>query len=119
MAEIEHSVNFGFASLLSATISMYYENFELTAWQLLLVFWAICLLSMAICAFGNTWLPHVDSKSMSPALLTIDSLTTQSFLCRLDGLVDHRDLDCAFGESGCWSPLGELCFVELRYFVLR
>lgn len=56
------SVNFGFASLLSATISMYHPDFVMNAWQLLLVFWAVCLLSLFICAFCNRWLPHVDSK---------------------------------------------------------
>lgn len=34
----------------------------MSAWQLLLVFWAVCLLSMFICTFCNQWLPHVDSE---------------------------------------------------------
>lgn len=55
------SVNFGFASLLSATISMYHPDFLMSAWQLLLVFYAVCLLSFVICAFCNRWLPYVDT----------------------------------------------------------
>ncbi|KAI7208238.1 putative amino acid permease [Hortaea werneckii] len=56
------SVNFGFAGLLSGTIAMYYGDFTLNAWQLLLIFWALCVLSMLICTFGNRWLPLVDSE---------------------------------------------------------
>lgn len=41
---------------------MYYDDFVMNAWQLLLVFWAVCLLSLVICAFGNRWLPYVDSE---------------------------------------------------------
>ncbi|KXL49374.1 hypothetical protein M433DRAFT_145043 [Acidomyces richmondensis BFW] len=55
------SVNFGFASLLSATISMYHPDFVLNSWQLLLVFWAVCLGTFVICAFCNRFLPLVDT----------------------------------------------------------
>ncbi|KAG0646589.1 putative amino-acid permease [Hyphodiscus hymeniophilus] len=55
------SVNFGFASLISATIAMYHPDFLLNDWQLLLVFYAVCLASFVICAFGNKILPMVDT----------------------------------------------------------
>ncbi|KAL1967540.1 hypothetical protein VTN77DRAFT_3055 [Rasamsonia byssochlamydoides] len=54
------SVNFGFASLLSGTISMYHPAWSANAWQLLLIFYAVCLASLLICAFGNRFLPMVD-----------------------------------------------------------
>ncbi|CRG85625.1 Amino-acid permease BAT1 homolog [Talaromyces islandicus] len=54
------SVNFGFASLLSGTISMYHPDWTANAWQLLLIFYAICLTSLVICTFGNRFLPMVD-----------------------------------------------------------
>lgn len=54
------SVNFGFASLISACVSMYHPDFTMEAWQLLLVFYAICLGSFLICTFCNAWLPMVD-----------------------------------------------------------
>ncbi|QDS76403.1 hypothetical protein FKW77_003911 [Venturia effusa] len=54
------SVNFGFASLISATVSMYHPDFAPPAWQLLLIFYAICLMTMVICIFGNKYLPTVD-----------------------------------------------------------
>lgn len=54
------SVNFGFASLLSATISMYHPDWSANSWQLLLIFYAVCLGSFCICAFGNRYLPQVD-----------------------------------------------------------
>ncbi|TID13758.1 amino acid transporter [Venturia nashicola] len=54
------SVNFGFASLISATVSMYHPDFAPPAWQLLLIFYAICLMTMIICIFGNKYLPTVD-----------------------------------------------------------
>lgn len=55
------SVNFGFASLLAGTIAMYHPDFVLTAWQLLLIFYAVCIGTMLICIFLNPWLPHVDT----------------------------------------------------------
>ncbi|KAK6581746.1 hypothetical protein PZA11_005443 [Diplocarpon coronariae] len=55
------SVNFGFASLVVATVSMYHPDFVATAWQLLLIFFAICLATLAICTFGNKYLPMVDT----------------------------------------------------------
>jgi len=55
------SVNFGFASLIAATINMFHPDFVLTNWQLLLIFYAICLGSFVICALGNRFLPVVDT----------------------------------------------------------
>ncbi|TVY75794.1 putative amino-acid permease [Lachnellula suecica] len=55
------SVNFGFASLISATIAMYHPDFVANSWQLLLIFYAICLITFVICAFGNSFLPMVDT----------------------------------------------------------
>jgi len=55
------SVNFGMASLLSGTISMYHPDFVLDDWQLLLVFYAVCLVTFVICTFCNAWLPMVDT----------------------------------------------------------
>jgi amino acid transporter len=55
------SVNFGFASLIAATVSMYHPDFAPTSWQLLLIFYAICLITLVICTFGNTFLPMVDT----------------------------------------------------------
>ncbi|GME43512.1 putative amino acid protein [Neofusicoccum parvum] len=55
------SVNFGFASLIAATVSMYHDDFVATDWQLLLIFYAICIITFFICAFGNKFLPLVDT----------------------------------------------------------
>ncbi|KAM3078029.1 hypothetical protein ACMFMG_002672 [Clarireedia jacksonii] len=55
------SVNFGFASLISATVAMYHPDFVASDWQLLLIFYAICLVTFIICTFGNRFLPMVDT----------------------------------------------------------
>ncbi|KAF8853432.1 putative amino acid permease [Acephala macrosclerotiorum] len=55
------SVNFGFASLISATVSMYHPDWAANDWQLLLIFYLICLCTFVICAFGNKFLPMVDT----------------------------------------------------------
>ncbi|KAE8449597.1 hypothetical protein EG329_007927 [Mollisiaceae sp. DMI_Dod_QoI] len=55
------SVNFGFASLISATVSMYHPDWAASDWQLLLIFYAICLGTFVICALGNKFLPMVDT----------------------------------------------------------
>ncbi|KAI0384834.1 amino acid transporter [Hypomontagnella monticulosa] len=55
------SVNFGFASMLAAAISLYEPDFAVEAWQLLLIFYAVCLLTFFLVAFGNKLLPLVDT----------------------------------------------------------
>lgn len=65
------SVNFGFASLIAACIAMYHPEFVIEAWQLLLIFYAICLLTFLICAFGNRILPAVDTACAVFTAITI------------------------------------------------
>ncbi|KAL9006052.1 MAG: hypothetical protein Q9188_001179 [Gyalolechia gomerana] len=54
------SVNFGLASLITATAAIYHPHFEAEPWQLLLIFYAILLASFIICTLGNRFLPMVD-----------------------------------------------------------
>lgn len=65
------SVNFGFASLVSATISMYHEDWSANSWQLLLIFYAVCLASFLICTFANRYLPQVDIACATWTAVTI------------------------------------------------
>lgn len=65
------SVNFGFASLIAGTVSMYHPDFTFTAWQLLLIFYACCIGAFIICAFGNKWLPMVDTAVAAWTALSI------------------------------------------------
>jgi amino acid transporter len=65
------SVNFGFASMISATVAMYHPDFAANDWQLLLIFYAICLITFFICAFGNTFLPMVDTVCAAWTALSI------------------------------------------------
>ncbi|KIM93416.1 hypothetical protein OIDMADRAFT_137916 [Oidiodendron maius Zn] len=65
------SVNFGFASLISATIAMYHPEFVANDWQLLLIFYAICLITFIICTFGNRFLPMVDTICAAWTALSI------------------------------------------------
>ncbi|KAH8682537.1 amino acid/polyamine transporter I [Xylariales sp. PMI_506] len=55
------SVNFGFASLVAACVALYQPEFEMLPWQLLLIFYAICVITFFIVAFGNKLLPMVDT----------------------------------------------------------
>lgn len=65
------SVNFGCASMIAATVSMYHEDFNPPAWQLLLIFYAVCLTTLAICTFGNRFLPMVDTVAAVWTLFSI------------------------------------------------
>ncbi|XXG97322.1 hypothetical protein Hte_003618 [Hypoxylon texense] len=55
------SVNFGFASMLAAAISLFEPDFAIEPWQLLLIFYALCVLTFFLVAFGNKLLPMVDT----------------------------------------------------------
>lgn len=55
------SVNFGFASLVAATVNLFQPDFTVEPWQLLLIFYALCFLTFFVVAFGNKILPLVDT----------------------------------------------------------
>lgn len=55
------SVNFGFASLIAGTVAMYHPDWTASSWQLLLIFYAILLIALVICTFGNRFLPMIDT----------------------------------------------------------
>lgn len=65
------SVNFGFASLIAGTVTMYHGDWEATAWQLLLIFYAICIGVFLIVAFGNRILPYIDTIASGWNAITI------------------------------------------------
>lgn len=65
------SVNFGLASMLSATISNYDSSWSANSWQLLLIFYAICLTSLIICIYANNYLPQVDTACAAWTALAI------------------------------------------------
>lgn len=65
------SVNFGFASLIAATISIYDPTWVASSWQLLLIFYAVCVVVLLICAFGDKVLPYVDTIAAFWNLLVI------------------------------------------------
>jgi hypothetical protein len=71
------SVNFGFASLIGGAVSMYHPDFVLSAWQLLLIFYAICLITFVICTFGNRFLPMVSFLSLPLISGTVDGYLVQ------------------------------------------
>ncbi|KAK4161048.1 putative amino acid permease [Cladorrhinum sp. PSN259] len=65
------SVNFGFASLIAACIALYHPDFVIESWQLLLIFYAVCLMTFVVCAFGNRFLPTVDTACAVFTLIAI------------------------------------------------
>ncbi|CAH0052222.1 unnamed protein product [Clonostachys solani] len=65
------SVNFGFASLLAGTITMYNPDWEATDWQLTLLFYALLFLSALVCVYANRWLALIDTISAGLIGLTI------------------------------------------------
>ncbi|KAJ5379404.1 Amino acid/polyamine transporter I [Penicillium cosmopolitanum] len=67
---ISLSVNFGIASLIVATVSIFYPDWTASSWQLLLIFYAICLVTFVICFFGDHLLPLIDTLSAACSVVT-------------------------------------------------
>lgn len=65
------SINFGFASLLAAAVNISYPELEWQPWQLVLIFYAMCLVTFFIVAFGNSFLPTVDTFCAAFTAITI------------------------------------------------
>ncbi|RAL09302.1 putative amino acid permease [Aspergillus homomorphus CBS 101889] len=65
------STNFGFASMASASVSMFHPSWNPRSWELLLMFYAVCIGTFLVCTFGNRFLPHIDSFCTACTALTI------------------------------------------------
>jgi amino acid transporter len=68
---ISLGVNFGFASILAATITMYKPEWEATNWQLTLIFWALLVVTFLVCAFADKWMPLIDTVVAVWTVMTI------------------------------------------------
>ncbi|KAJ6178097.1 hypothetical protein N7519_008558 [Penicillium mononematosum] len=71
---ISLSVNFGIASLIVATVSIFYPAWTASDWQLLLIFYAICLVVFMICFFADHLLPLIDTLSSAFSVVTCTTL---------------------------------------------
>lgn len=65
------SVNAGFANLIMASHALYHPGVIAEPWKVTLVFYAICLIAFVICAFGNKFLPMVDTVCAVWTVLSI------------------------------------------------
>ncbi len=65
------SVNFGFASLIAGCVALYHPDSVVTAWQLLLIFYAMCLITFVIVAFGNRILPWIDTVCVAFTIVAV------------------------------------------------
>ncbi|KAJ5377262.1 amino acid transporter [Penicillium cataractarum] len=76
------SVNFGFASLISAAISLYLPEWAAEPWQLLLILYGVCLATFLACSFGNRSLPIVDAVcavfTIATIMITLICLSTKA-----------------------------------------
>jgi amino acid transporter len=68
------SVNFGVASLLMGTVSIYDSSFTANQWQFLLIFFAVTMTTFFICAVGDRYLPVVDTMAAIWTLVTAVAL---------------------------------------------
>lgn len=93
------SVNFGFASLISALVTIYNPSFVMTPWQLLLVFYAICLGTLVICTFCNRWLPLVDTICAAFTAISIVVILISLSVVAADGRHSAADTLGAYDNT--------------------
>ena len=60
---ISLSVNFGMASFVAGTVTMYHPDWSASSWELLLIFYAFCTGTFLVCTFGHRLLPYVDTAA--------------------------------------------------------
>lgn len=65
------SVNFGMASLIAATVALFHPDYVMDPWQLLLIFYAVCLSTFLVAAFCNDFLPTIDTLCAVFTLVSI------------------------------------------------
>lgn len=96
------SVNFGFASLVAATVNLFQPDFVVEPWQLLLIFYGLCFLTFFVVAFGNKILPMVDT--ICAGFTAISILVTLIFLSVKAEAGRHSPsytLVCCLDAVGC------------------
>jgi amino acid transporter len=71
LGTITLSVNFGAASLIAGVVAMYHPDWVAKDWQLLLIFYAMCLITLVICSTMNRFLPMVDTICAAWTALSI------------------------------------------------
>lgn len=91
------SVNFGFASLVSAAISLYHPEWVATPWKMLLIFYGICLATFFACSFGNRFLPLVDTVC---AVFTIASILITLICLSVKAKADRHSIS----DTLVWCP---------------
>lgn len=79
------AVNFGFASLIAACVALYYPDFVMSAWQLLLIFYAVCLGTFSVVAFCNHLLPFIDTICAGFTLVSVVSIFVSLLVKADDG----------------------------------
>lgn len=99
------SVNFGFASLIAATVALYHPDFAPAPWQLLLIFYAICLLTFVVVAYGNRVLPAVDTIC---AAFTGASILVTLVCLSVKADVGRRSVRETLVSVMCWGYLVQL-----------
>ncbi|KAK7744855.1 hypothetical protein SLS53_003088 [Cytospora paraplurivora] len=55
------SINFGGAQLILSAITLWDEDFVANAWQTVLMFWAVMLLTYLVNVFGSRWLDQINT----------------------------------------------------------
>ncbi|WZH43082.1 uncharacterized protein QYS62_004084 [Fusarium acuminatum] len=65
------SVNFGFASLIVATVTMYQPEWTATPNETLYIFFGICVIIFVLCAVADKALPLVDTAAAIWSVVTI------------------------------------------------
>lgn len=106
------SVNFGFASLVAATVALYHPGFSPSSWQLLLIFYAICIITFFIVAYGNRILPMVDT--ICAAFTAISILVSLVCLSAKADVGRHSASDTLVRRIGI--PVGPLEDRELIWY---
>lgn len=116
------SVNFGFASLIAGTIGIYHPDWSASSWQLLLIYYLITLTTFFIVAFGNRWLPWVDTlcaiSTAASLLIILISLAVRARAGRHSAVYALTNFDPSLSGWGNFSffigflpPAYTFCFI--------
>ncbi|OAA66688.1 Amino acid/polyamine transporter I [Niveomyces insectorum RCEF 264] len=100
------SVNFGFASLIAACVALYHPDYVISDWELLLIFYAMCLITFVIVAFGNKMLPLIDTICVTFTILAMVA-TLICVLVRADA--GRNPAAVTFAPLGMLTTMAEEC----------
>ena len=107
------SINFGGAQLILSAITLWNEDFVANAWQTVLMFWAVMLVTYLVNVFGSKWLDQINTLCIWWTGASVIIILVVLLAMAKGGLRSGEFVFAHYDASGSGWPSGWSYFVGL------